>query len=668
MAQRNNLYRRSSGIYALRITVPARFRAQLGQREIHSSTLTRNLLHAKAVACRLLDLWNQYLSELEMGQSGLPETSTILVSNGVISASELSAACGVQVEQVLREMLNNKIPIVYEANAQPGVLVSDFTEVDRESESGGFILNSAFEIGNPHVFRRFLKPFDARHTILNIIETGFSEEVVFRIPGQKRSAAFFDIPGIRLTARSILILKVHADRFFRASLLMPPSGSTPATSPFPAPATASDPATASRVVTAAAAPAVDPAAPTLPCECCKPARAKQLVSTLMEQFLTKKQTNWKPDQQKRMATQCRAFVELMNDPPLGALDRQMIWDYESKLRKMPADKHDAARRHGTDDLNRLLALAEEHGEMRLSSASVERYGDTLSSMFAWAVDNMILTHNPAKGAIEKQKKIARAQDDRSQFAKTDLDKIFSAQWFSTGTGERNKQGRFHQFRPHFYWLPLLGLYTGARLNELSQLYIDDVKMTESGVCYLDFNLDRPDKVDIDDRDKSLKNVNSKRIVALHPHLIELGLPDYAKALADAGHPRLFPELKHDAIKGYGKPAGSWFNERFLGNQLGIPRDGKRTFHSFRHTFITALSELEVPSDIQAQLAGHSRGDTITAARYRKDTDAERLLSYVKQLDFKLPPISPFVTSDGLDAVRDGLRRKAKSASSPTERP
>lgn len=358
------------------------------------------------------------------------------------------------------------------------------------------------------------------------------------------------------------------------------------------------------------------------------------------------------------ATQCGAFVELMNDPPLGALNRQLIWDYEVKLRKMPENRYSAARRHNTQNANQLLALAEEHGEARLSSASVQRYMDSLSSMFAWAVDNMILSINPAKGAIEKQKKLTREQDERAQFDKADIDKIFSAHWFSTGTGERNKRGRFHLFRPHFYWLPLLALYTGARLNELSQLYLNDIKTTESGIHYIDFNLDSADKTDIDAPDKSLKTINSKRIIAMHPRLVELGLPSYARALSDAGFSRLFPELKYDSVKGYGKPAGSWFNERFLGKQLGMPRNGLRTFHSFRHTFITALSELEIPSDIQSQIAGHSRGTTITEVRYRKDAEAERLLNYIEQLTFQLPDITAFKIAEGVESIKHALMRKA----------
>ena len=506
MAQRNNLYRRSSGIYVLRVTVPVRFRLQLGQREIHTSTHTRHLAHAKSVACRLLDLWNQYLSELEMGESGLPEAGKAPVLKGVISVSELSASSGLHVDFILRELLNNNVPLMVEVNSQPGVIVNDFTEVDRESESGGFVLNSAFEIGSPHAFRRFLKPFDSRHTILNIIETGFSEEVVFRIPLRPLEAAFFDLPGIRLTSRSVLLLKVHADRFFRSEPASTTSASIPAS---------------------ALAGHASPGASMLPCESCRPERANELVSSLMETFLLRKQAAWKVDQQKKMRTQCSTFVELMGDPPLGALNRQMVWDYETKLRQMPADRYHAALRHRTNDAHRLLVLAEEHGEPRLSSTSVERYVDTLSSMFAWGKRNQILTDNPAERAIEKSKKVTRDQDERCQFDKNDLEKIFSAAWFQTGTGVRNREGRFHQFAPHFFWLPLLGLYTGAGLNELSQLYLNDVKTSDSGVIYIDFNLNGPDKIDADGSadgsDKSLKTINSQRIVALHPHLIELGL-------------------------------------------------------------------------------------------------------------------------------------------------
>jgi len=134
---------------------------------------------------------------------------------------------------------------------------------------------------------------------------------------------------------------------------------------------------------------------------------------------------------------------------------------------------------------------------------------------------------------------------------------------------------------------LLALTTGGRLNELAQLYLDDVRQSENGTWYLDFNLDGADKLDADDSDlgpdKSLKTVNSIRVVPLHALIVNAGLPNYVNALREAGHDRLFPELKRDAIKGYGKPAGSWFNERFLGRRLRIERNGKKPSIAFAIT-------------------------------------------------------------------------------------
>ncbi|MEY8864918.1 DUF6538 domain-containing protein [Enterobacter asburiae] len=65
MAQRGNLYRRPSGIYVLRITVPVRYRALIGQREIHASTRTTHLANAKAIATRLLEKWYASLEEFK---------------------------------------------------------------------------------------------------------------------------------------------------------------------------------------------------------------------------------------------------------------------------------------------------------------------------------------------------------------------------------------------------------------------------------------------------------------------------------------------------------------------------------------------------------------------------------------------------------------------------
>ncbi|WP_221033856.1 DUF6538 domain-containing protein, partial [Pseudomonas syringae] len=339
MTQRDNLYRRPSGIYVLRITVPVRYRVQLGQREIHASTLTTDLSSAKAVALHLMARWHSCISELKkVNETKVIEGSPLLAGPGLISIQDFCEIFQVEPAMVLGEILNHKILIACRLNAHPIYWVDDYTVVDRQEDSGGFVLDSAFELGIPQTFTGHLRPFHRSHTIANIIEYGYSDETVFRFKLNTRTAAFCDLPGIRLTTSSVFITKTQAERIRAPWVKALADNARLLTTT----------STATTVISAISAP------PTLHYECCRSNRAEELASSLMNQFLTRKQIKWKPEQQKRMATQCGTFVELMNDPQLGPLNRQLIWDYETKLRKMPENRYSAARRHKTQDANQRI--------------------------------------------------------------------------------------------------------------------------------------------------------------------------------------------------------------------------------------------------------------------------------------------------------------------------
>lgn len=285
----------------------------------------------------------------------------------------------------------------------------------------------------------------------------------------------------------------------------------------------------------------------------------------------------------------------------------------------------------------------------------------LSEVFRWAVKEDYLNKNPAENISQKARGATkRAQDSRDQFDQNDLNAIFSAEWFQHGGAKRNKAGGLSSFRPYYYWLPLLGLHCGARLNELSQLHLGDIIEYEPGKLYIFINDATPgsaaDKLPIKADDKSIKNKNTKRVIPIHSKLIELGLIDYINALKTNGHERLFPELIHDKVKGYGKAAGKWFNEHFLGIQLEFKRDGRKTYHSFRHTLITSLIDNSTPEYIISAIAGHERGETTSLNRYGKD-DAKRLSPYIESLDFELPTIQSFKITEGISAIKQAMRRR-----------
>lgn len=142
-----------------------------------------------------------------------------------------------------------------------------------------------------------------------------------------------------------------------------------------------------------------------------------------------------------------------------------------------------------------------------------------------------------------------------------------------------------------YWLPLLGLYTGARLSELAQLTPADVQQ-DGAIHLLDLNDDTPDK--------RIKTDAGRRRVPLHPELIRLGFLRYVASVE--GEESLWPKLP----KREGKPGGffsAWFGTYRRGLGLGARPD----FHCLRHNVRTALARAGVRGDVIDAIVGHEPG-------------------------------------------------------------
>jgi integrase len=135
---------------------------------------------------------------------------------------------------------------------------------------------------------------------------------------------------------------------------------------------------------------------------------------------------------------------------------------------------------------------------------------------------------------------------------------------------------------NYYWLPLLELYTGARIEELCSLYLEDFKV-EHGVNVISIN---------GNHDKKLKSNAAERLIPIHPELEHLGLLKHVKKLRTRKEERLFPELSRGR-DGCSQTPSRWFGKFKL--RLGITSQFK-VFHSFRHTVANALKQADVPRD------------------------------------------------------------------------
>ena len=387
------------------------------------------------------------------------------------------------------------------------------------------------------------------------------------------------------------------------------------------------------------------------------------VSAAVHAFMADRSKQCSPDQARRIRAACDLFVELEGDPLIGEVTRDILKTYrDNRLPQVPAKENKVRLKHSTTSITASIAAISGTDWPLLSPNECVKRMTWLADMFGWLTNERWIDHNIALGLTENslasvnvRKTKRREQDRRQAFSRDELKRIFSESWFVSGRGEVTTAGTFRQFTPFYYWGPLLGLFTGARINEIAQLSLDDFKCA-SGAWYIDFNEDST-SVDGDmPPRKRLKNRSSIRRVPLHHLLSNLGLVEYVKSARSAGYDRLFPELKFNEVKGYGKGAGKWFS-RLLAS-YGWPRDGTKVFHSFRHTLTSeCMNELGMDESLTAQISGHQRGSSILTNTYKKDVPPE-LINAINRLDFDLPPIANFDIQAGLQAVRDALGRKS----------
>ncbi|WP_049813647.1 DUF6538 domain-containing protein [Sphingomonas sp. UNC305MFCol5.2] len=223
----------------------------------------------------------------------------------------------------------------------------------------------------------------------------------------------------------------------------------------------------------------------------------------------------------------------------------------------------------------------------------------LQTLLQWAEDNDYREGNPAKGV--RVLNTDAAKNKRKPFDIGSLNAIFSSPVYSEEA--RPTQGRGEAA----YWLPLLALFTGARLEELGQLRPVDVQLErypddtgeERSAWFIHIREDDEDNL-------KLKNAASERVVPVHPELQRLGFVAFVEAAKKVKQARLFPLLKPNIYGRLTAKWGEWFGP-YLRKTVGIT-DKRLVFHSFRHTFKDYARHAGIVEGVQRQIMGHSPGD------------------------------------------------------------
>lgn len=246
----------------------------------------------------------------------------------------------------------------------------------------------------------------------------------------------------------------------------------------------------------------------------------------------------------------------------------------------------------------------------------------LRTLLGWAYQNDLASANVAEGISVKVADSGKGK--RLPFALDELQAIFASPVYANG--ERPKQGKGEAA----YWLPLLGLFTGARLEEIGQLRVSDVQRREypdqDGKMLAGWFLHITEATDERGQANRIKNAASERLVPLHPELERLGFISYVEKLEDQ-QGRVFPDLVPNIYGRLTAKWGEWFGP-YMRTVCGIT-DKRKVFHSFRHTFKDYTRRAKMPEGIQRQLMGHAGKDVADdyGSGYDLHSLAEAMASY-----------------------------------------
>ncbi len=341
------------------------------------------------------------------------------------------------------------------------------------------------------------------------------------------------------------------------------------------------------------APALDTATLTPPLQASSP------LGAAVDDFIAEHSRQWADKTIGQNRSYLNILIEFFGpDRLLATITKQDASEVKKVLQELPASRNTKPKLKAIP----LMQVINEPGHKKIAAKTINSHIQMFKMFFDWAE-----RHGHAPHTLFEGMKVAKEKD-----AETTV-KPYTAEQTAIIFTELTENSSGLVRKDSHKWGVLLGLFTGARLNEICQLDIADIQQ-EGDQWYLNITDDGDDH-------KSVKASASRRKVPLHSELVRLGFLDFVNSRRNGK--RLFPEFSYNVNGGYGRNLGRWYNESFL-PKLGLKKPGI-VFHSLRHTMVTRLGRADVPEPIYQCIVGHAR-EGVTQQVYLREGFTLRQLS------------------------------------------
>jgi len=288
---------------------------------------------------------------------------------------------------------------------------------------------------------------------------------------------------------------------------------------------------------------------------------------------------------KNFDTCVNRFIRIVGDKDIRLYDKNNIVLFKDTLLKFPANISEEDKLLPVDKIIR----KHKDTKKKISSNMVnDRYLAVIKIIFNYAKDNDFIESNPAESVkvIRQRKEAGRLPFTVEQIRQN----ILGSDLFQYKQDDRKTEYKF---------LILLGIFTGARLEELVRLRREDVGV-EDGIAFI-FIQPHTEEGHL------LKTASSRRRVPLHPRLMEVwGFGEYIERKRQDNSKYLFPVVNTGKVIAgkKGTQFSKWF-ARWL-DKVGLNNPGL-CFHSFRHTLKNWGRGCGVDIPLINAIQGHHNG-------------------------------------------------------------
>jgi len=289
------------------------------------------------------------------------------------------------------------------------------------------------------------------------------------------------------------------------------------------------------------------------------------------------------------------FTEIVGDLDFSAITKKEVSYYIDVQTKLPPNRTKSPK-YRELSIREIVELNLSKKETQ-TPQNINKRITKLSVLGNWGVRQGLLTTNPFSG----MKFLVKKQPNRRlPFTADELKIILKPERYFQYTINFEHPYKIHKVNNKlpYYWIFILGIFSGMRTNEMCQLRLSDIKRVEK-IWFMFVE---------DSEETRVKTESSIRKVPVHPQLIELGFIDYIGNLRKMKKNRVFWELNEDR-DGFTSHVSRHYNQRFL-PAVGVWKKHTKVLYCTRHTFINKLYSEKVDENVIKTLVGHEKEFTM----------------------------------------------------------